>query len=115
MLLMVALPWTTAGYAVAPRTVQAEVDGLISGIETSGCVFYRNGSAYDPKDAAAHLRDKYLYFAARGLIVTTEDFIERAATKSSFSGLPYEVKCGDGVAVPSRRWLRDRLARLRAS
>ncbi|MDL2336894.1 MAG: DUF5329 domain-containing protein [Pseudomonadota bacterium] len=113
--LTAGLQWTTAGYAAPPKTVQAEVDALLASIETSGCAFYRNGTLHDSKDAAAHLRDKYDYFAARGLIVTTEDFIERAATKSSLSGQPYEVTCGDGAAVSSKQWLRDKLAQLRAS
>jgi hypothetical protein len=59
------------------------------------------------------LRDKYDYLTARDLIVTTEDFIERAATKSSMSGQPYKVKCGDGAEMTSSRWLHDKLAHRR--
>ena len=44
---------------------------------------------------------KYDYLVAHDLIATTEDFIERAATKSSVRGQPYEVKCGSGAAVTS--------------
>jgi hypothetical protein len=95
------------------RKVQAEVDALLAGIESSGCSFYRNGTWHGSKEAVAHLREKYDYLVARDLIATTEDFIERAASRSSFSGQPYQVKCGDGVAVASNRWLRDRLAQLR--
>jgi hypothetical protein len=102
-------------YAAPPRSVQAEVDTLLADIEASGCSFYRNGTWHDSKATAAHLRDKYDYLAARDLIVTTEDFIEGTATKSSLSGQPYEVKCGDSAAVASGRWLRERLAHLHAS
>lgn len=115
-MLAASLQWTTAAYAAPPtRPVEAEVDALLAGIEVSECLFNRNGTWHDSKATAAHLRDKYDYFVARGLIVTTEDFIDRAATQSSLSGQPYEVKCGDAAAVPSSRWLRDKLAHLRAS
>jgi Family of unknown function (DUF5329) len=113
--LMPGLLWATLARAVPPGSVRAEVDALLAGIEASGCAFHRNGTWYDSKAAVAHLRDKYVYLMARDSIATTEDFIEKAATKSSLSGQPYEVKCGDGVAVTSNRWLRDRLAQLRPS
>jgi hypothetical protein len=109
------LCWAVPGQAAEPRSVQAEVDALLAGIEASGCSFYRNGTWHDAKAAVAHLRDKYDYLMARDLIATTEDFIERAATKSSLSGEPYEVKCGGGTAVTSSRWLYARLAHLRSS
>ena len=88
---------------------------MLASIEASGCAFYRNGTWHDSKSAVAHLRDKYDYLTARDLIVTTEGFIEDAATRSSLSGKPYEVKCGDSAAVTSNRWLHDKLAHLRAS
>jgi hypothetical protein len=103
----------TRAHAAPPRGVQAEVSSLLASIESSGCLFYRNGSGHDARVAAAHVRDKYDYLIARDLIVTTEDFIERAATKSSLSGQPYEIRCGDDAAVPSNQLLRDKLARLR--
>ena len=112
--LILALLWWKRVLAVPPPSVQAEVDSLLAGVEASGCLFYRNGSWHDSKAAVAHLRGKYDYLSARNLIITTEDFIERAATQSSLSGQSYEVKCGDSVVVTSNRWLRARLARLRA-
>jgi hypothetical protein len=97
-----------------PRTnVQLEVNFLLGYIEGSGCEFYRNGTWYDGKSAQTHLRDKYKYLVANNLINTTEDFIERAATQSSFSGKPYEVRCNGGAPVTSSQWLRDELARFR--
>jgi hypothetical protein len=108
------LAWTTRGQAAAPRSVRAEIDSLLASIEVSGCTFYRNGTWHDSKAAAVHLRDKYDYLTQRDLIDTTEDFIERAATKSSLSGQAYEVKCGALAAVTSSRWLHDKLAHLRS-
>lgn len=107
--------WATLAQAAPPRSVQAEVDSLLASIESSGCSFFRNGTWHDSKAAVAHLRDKYDYMTARGLIVSTEGFIEDAATRSSLSGRAYEVKCGDGAAVTSNRWLHDKLAHLRSS
>ena len=114
MTLPVGLSWATPGRAALPRSVQAEVDSLLASVEASRCSFYRNGNWYDSKAAVAHLRDKYDYLVAHDLIATTEDFIERAATKSSLSGQPYEVKCGASAAVTSSQWLYGQLALLRS-
>lgn len=99
--------------AETPTNVQIEVNFLLGYIEGSGCEFYRNGTWHDSRTAQAHLRDKYKWLVARNLINTTEDFIERAATESSFSGLPYAVRCNGGATLTSNQWLRDELARFR--
>lgn len=111
--LMLVLLLVSVARAEPPASVQKEVDFLLGDIETSGCEFYRNGSWHDSKSAQAHLRDKYQYLVARNLINTIEDFIARAATESSFSGQPYEVRCNGGATVTSKQWLRDELARFR--
>jgi hypothetical protein len=100
-------------YAEPPINVQVEVDFLLGYVEGSGCEFYRNGTWHDPKAAQAHLRDKYRYLAARNLINTTEDFIEKVATQSSLSGQPYRVRCRDGATVTANQWLHAELARFR--
>jgi hypothetical protein len=92
---------------------QTEINYLLGFVESSGCEFYRNGSWYDSKSAQAHLRYKYEMLAAADRITTAEDFIEKAATKSSLSGRPYQVRCGGGEAVTSNQWLRDVLTRYR--
>ncbi len=99
--------------AEPPAKVQIEVNFLLGYVDGSTCEFYRNGTWHDSKMAQAHLRDKYKYLSARNQIITTEDFIEKAATKSSFTGQPYEVRCGDGVTVSSNQWLRTELTRFR--
>jgi hypothetical protein len=101
--------------AQPPPSVQIEVDYLLQRIEASGCSFYRNGSWYDGARAKTHLRTKYDYLVARGLIGTAEDFINKAATKSSLSGQLYKIRCGTGPEVESSKWLRAVLARHRAS
>ena len=99
--------------AEPPMSVQIEVSFLLGYVEGSGCEFYRNGTWHDSRSAQVHIRDKYKYLVARNLLNTTEDFIEMAATESSFSGKPYEVKCKGGAAMTSKQWLRDELARVR--
>jgi Family of unknown function (DUF5329) len=93
--------------------VQTEVNFLLGFVEGSGCEFYRNGTWHDSKAAQEHLRDKYKYLVASNLINTAEEFIERAATESSFSGQPYEVRCKGGATMTSNQWLRKELARIR--
>src|SRR5579864_1367539 len=100
--------------AAPPVIAQREINYLLGFIESSPCEFFRNGSWYDGKKAAAHLRDKYEFLATGNRIQTAEDFIEEAATKSSLSGQPYQVRCGSDQAVASNQWLRDALQSYRA-
>ena len=111
--LMLGLLLAAVARAEPPANVQVEVNFLLGYVEGSGCAFYRNGTWHDSKMAQAHLRDKYKYLVAGNLVNTTEDFIERAATESSFTGLAYEVKCNGGATMTSKQWLRDELARFR--
>jgi hypothetical protein len=113
LVILSALPFT-ASRAQPPPNAQTEVDYLLRYIETSGCSFYRNGTWYDGTHARAHLRTKYDYLAERRLIGKAEDFIDKAATKSSISGKPYKIRCADGVEVESGPWLHQLLAQYRA-
>lgn len=112
-LLILGLMSTSAAHAEPPTNVQLEINFLLGYIEGSGCVFYRNGSWHNSKDAQVHLRDKYKWLIARNQISNSEDFIEKAATKSSLSGLAYSVTCHGGASQTSAQWLRTELARLR--
>lgn len=113
--LLSAIPFTVAQTPPPPPRVQTEIEYLLQYIATSGCSFYRNGSWYDGANARAHLRTKYDYLAGRQLIGTAEDFIDKAATKSSLSGKPYKIRCGDSMEVESGWWLRKALEQYRAS
>jgi Family of unknown function (DUF5329) len=112
-MLMLACMLTPVAHSEPPTSVQIEVNFLLGYVEGSGCEFFRNGNWHDSKMAQTHLRDKYKYLSARNQITTTEDFIEKAATKSSFTGHPYEVRCGSGVIMSSNQWLHAELARFR--
>jgi hypothetical protein len=111
--LALGLALLSVARATPPAIAQTEINYLLGFIGRSGCEFYRNGTWYDPKRAQAHLRYKYEMLAARDQIHTAEDFIEKAATQSSLSGQPYQVRCRDGEAVMSNQWLSDVLARYR--
>lgn len=100
--------------AQPPPGAQAEIDHLLENLKRCGCEFYRNGSWYNAADAVAHVNMKYRYLLNKGLITNTEDFIERAASKSSISGRPYQVRCGAGDQVASERWLKEELQRYRS-
>ena len=101
--------------AQSPSVAQVETGYLVGLVEASGCTFIRNGMAYDAVRAAAHLREKSAMVAATGAIGTTEAFIERVATRSSLTGRLYEVSCVGHERVATAGWLREALARYRAS
>jgi hypothetical protein len=107
------LMFLSLAIAAPSAEVQAEVRYLLQFIENSGCEFYRNGLWYDSTHASAHLRNKYEYFIARDQVRTTEDFIDRAATKSSISGIAYQIRCIGAAPVDSNGWLREALAAYR--
>ena len=113
LVILSAIPLTVAK-AQPPPNVQTEIEYLLQYIETSGCSFYRNGTWYDGAHAGAHLRTKYDYLASRDNISTAEDFIDKAATKSSVSGKPYKIRCADGLEVESGPRLRQVLAQYRS-
>jgi len=98
------LPVTTFG------SMQEEITHLLNYIETSDCIFIRNGSRHDPrhdpKDAVKHIEKKYNYLKKR--IKKTEDFIKGAATKSSISGKPYMIIC-NGKEMKTADWLAAEL------
>jgi Family of unknown function (DUF5329) len=101
--------------AVPPPAAQAEINYLLWTVAASDCEFYRNGSRYEAKAAAAHLSSKFQYLQARDLVHNAEDFIDKAATRSSLSGLPYAIRCKGSEDVPTRQWLLVLLARYRDS
>ncbi|MBY0240146.1 MAG: DUF5329 domain-containing protein [Burkholderiaceae bacterium] len=102
--------WTAASAAPTAAPVRAEIDTLLNKLQSSGCQFNRNGSWYSGAEAKSHLLRKLEYFEDKGTVKNTEQFIELAATKSSSSGKPYQVKCGADHALDSKLWLTRELA-----
>ena len=115
MILLAGVAFLPAADAAQPQATQTEIGYLLTYIGNSGCEFYRNGSWYDSKRAEDHLRSKYAATSAGGGIDTAEDFIDKTATKSSFSGRAYEVRCNGGDTVSSHDWLIEALSQYRTS
>ena len=112
-LLLFVLLFATASIA-APLTEDQKIDAMIHSVEVlPGAQFIRNGSSYDGKSAADHLRSKRRYAGSR--IKTAEDFIQGIASRSSMSGQPYQVRFADGKTENSEVYFHDELKRLEAA
>ena len=75
----------SVSFAVEPTpAIKLEIAHLFSYLQASGCQFYRNGTWYGSSEAVSHLNKKYQYLLRKGLVASSEDFIERAASESSF-------------------------------
>ena len=100
----------TLAQAQSPAPTQAQrIDYLIAAIESMGTAqFIRNGSAYDAKAAADHLRLKRRM--AGSSCQSAEDFIRSCASQSSTSGKPYEIRLPDGTVVTAAVFLQGKLA-----
>ena len=101
--------------AAPPADVQAEIEYLLQHVEESGCDFNRNGIWYGGKRARAHLNLKYQYLMDHDQINTTNDFIDQAASRSSMTGISYQIRCSGGAPVDSSQWLLDSLPAYRQS
>jgi len=112
--LVLAVALVQGGHAGPAPAAAAEIGHLLDYLGKSGCEFYRNGAWYDSGTAKAHLRYKYDALVQHGQIRTADDFIEKAATKSSLTGIAYKVRCAGDAEIPSSQWLRDALAGYRS-
>lgn len=104
-----------AGAAPLPPAARAEVDALLTRLQSSGCEFNRNGNWYAGADAKAHLLKKLDYLEGKDLVKTAEQFIEQGASSSSMSGKPYLVRCAGKAPVESGKWLAAELQQVRAA
>ncbi len=92
---------------------QREINALLHAVGTSGCQFIRGGLPYSAARAQEHLSSKYEAMAARGMLASTEDFIDKAATSSSITGQAYAIQCGAADPQKSGDWMRAKLAAMR--
>ena len=95
----------------ADETMDLEIDHLLAVVGESECTFIRNGKEYAATDARDHLamkrrRGKRYYDSA-------DEFIENIASKSSWSGKPYEIRCDDEPAIPAGEWFGRALTEFR--
>jgi hypothetical protein len=113
--LLFAASISIAGLAAEPATAsKLEVEQLLARLASSGCQFQRNGSWHSATEARSHLEQKYRYLLDKKPVVSAEEFISLAATKSSTSGKPYSVKCANQAPVSSANWMAAQLKELRA-
>jgi len=108
--------WLASGATAGelPASAQKEIALLLDRIETSNCSFRRNGSWYPPSEARKHLQMKLDYMVKRNMLGSTEEFIAKAASASSVSGEPYQIRCGSQPPVASADWLAAELERIRS-
>ncbi len=85
----------------------AKIEFLLSAVGSSGCIFIRNGKEHAAEDAEEHLRMKYR--RGKKWATNAELFIDRIATKSSFSGKLYRIHCSAHEPQLTADWLRKRL------
>jgi hypothetical protein len=85
-----------------------KIEFLISSVQNlKGAKFIRNGSEYDGKEAADHLRLKLKNAGSH--VQTAADFIKLCASKSYITGQPYVIKFSDGKTVTAEKYLREKL------
>ena len=109
MLLCIVMVTTMA----TAKESDPEVEYLLSAVGNSDCLFIRNGTEHPPAEAEAHLRMKYRKGAR--YVSSADDFIARIASKSSWSGRPYQIHCPGHELQSSSQWLNDRLNRYRSA
>ncbi|TPG08225.1 hypothetical protein EAH75_00965 [Rhodanobacter glycinis] len=88
---------------------QQKIAYLIESVATlQGATFIRNGTEYDAKRAADHMRLKLRFAGSR--VKTAEDFITYCGTGSSMSGIKYTIRFQDGHIIDSATFLHGKLA-----
>ena len=86
---------------------QSEIKYLKSYVTKSACVFVRNDIKYKGSEAITHIIRKEAHF--KDEIMSTEDFIRLAATKSEISGKSYTVMCTENNVENLSEWLQKEL------
>jgi hypothetical protein len=84
---------------------------LLAFVAKSDWTFIRNGQCYTGKQASDHMKIKRQYFKDK--IVTPEDFIRLAASKSLQTGQPYMVRTKEGVQLRCDEWMKEVLKEYR--
>ena len=98
-----------SGALIAQDNIEKKkIEYLISSVENlKGAIFIRNGSEYDGKAAAEHLRMKLKN--AGGYVQTADDFIRLCASKSYITGKPYMIRLSNGKTIKSEEYFREKL------
>jgi hypothetical protein len=97
-------------FAWADEATDREIDHLLNTVAGSDCIFIRNGKEHDAAAARDHLALKRR--KGKRYYSNTEEFIDRLASSSSWSGKPYRIRCGDDEVLAAT-WFTDTLAAYR--
>ena len=94
-------------------TEHAKIEALLGHLEgLQDATFIRNGSEYNSKNAAKFLRGKW--DANKKEIHTVQDFIAKAATKSSTTGKPYVIRLKGAAEMNCADYLNAQLKKIEA-
>jgi len=98
---------------------EEKIEALINRVSKIEGTFIRNGEEHNASEAADHLRLK-LSNAKKSFFSSSKNwtalqFIDQLATKSSLSGIPYEIKWKDGKKILSSVWLHSELKKITES
>ena len=114
ILLLIAVFFCSSSFAADMQAdTEKEIVHLLAYLEDSNCEFNRNGTWYSTYKAVKHIEKKYRYYMKKGQINSAEQFIDRAASRSSMSGKSYLVRCGNSRPVESSTWFTEELKRFR--
>ena len=91
-----------ASAALAEDNTEQEIDYLLNAVANSDCAFIRNGKEHDPEAARDHLNLKRR--RGKRFYATADEYVEKLASSSSWSGKPYFIRCGDSEQQPAGEW-----------
>ena len=88
-------------------TTDAEIQYILTTVGQSECIFVRNGTEHPPGEAESHLRLKYRKGAR--YVNSSEDFIDRLASSSSWTNRLYRIRCPGEAEQTATVWLHSML------
>jgi hypothetical protein len=113
MNLLAAFLFTAFATVAVAQNNDAEIEYLLTSIGSSNCVFIRNGTEHPAASAESHLRMKYE--KTRRYIDNAEEFIDKLASESSWTGKSYTLACPGAEAQVTKTWLLERLGEYRTA
>jgi hypothetical protein len=108
---LLVVPWSAGAQRALSSAERRKIESLIKTVESlKDATFVRNGREYDAATAARFLRGKWK--AHESSISSAKDFIQKAASVSSTSGLPYMIRFKGGKEMKSGEYLLAALKKL---
>ncbi len=109
-LFLVSLNFSLADWNLEEK----KINYLLNKISKVEGKFVRNDKEHSPQDAVKHMKMKLAtaqnsWFAPKKSEWTAKMFIEKIASKSSFSGNPYKIKFNNGRVILVQPWLIKQL------